>query len=571
MKIQNPFSKPTTQTNLTSGEDGSVVSKTPHQSTTMQSSSKVEQQIETLVPGQTLQGEVVAKNGKEITLKVAGDMVLTARLERELNLELGKLLTFQVKNNGKILSLSPLFANMSMDKTAYKALEMANIPINERNAHMATSMMEKGMSVDVNSIQNVYKDVATFGTATVEHILRLHQMGIPVNAQNLNQLIHYENLEHQLVAGMSQVVSDLQAEGLDQPALSMVLETLDTNSDESSLVSKVMNFHELQVLADGIKQLTNGMELPDKVVFFVEHPGQSDLTVKDLLLILSQMPDTNGITGKETGQQTAIPISMAEVGLEGNSALNTDNLVSQPNTNASESASATAIAMGIETATVPSLEKGFLEGEVFGKLLNAHLLDSWALNPQEVADKGRIRDLYDQISRQLEGLKMVLEHVKGEESTALKTVNNLQNNVNFMNHINQLYTYIQIPLNRNGKGTQGELYVYTNKKNLARNDGTVSALLHLDMEHLGPVDVYVAMQNQKVTTNFYLATDELLDFIHEHIYILDEHLAKRGYSLNCQMIQRDEETGQGFNVIEEIAKEEPDKVVLSQYAFDVRA
>ena len=50
----------------------------------------------------------------------------------------------------------------------------------------------------------------------------------------------------------------------------------------------------------------------------------------------------------------------------------------------------------------------------------------------------------------------------------------------------------------------GELYVYTNKKNLADNDGNVSAFLHLDMDHLGPVDVYVAMQQQKVIMPYLL-------------------------------------------------------------------
>ena len=80
------------------------------------------------------------------------------------------------------------------------------------------------------------------------------------------------------------------------------------------------------------------------------------------------------------------------------------------------------------------------------------------------------------------------------------------------------------------------------------------------------------MKNQKVNTNFYLATDELLDFIQEHIYILDEHLAKRGYSLSCQMMLREDDNDKNtFNVMHEIAKEDPEKIVLSQYAFDVRA
>ena len=53
--------------------------------------------------------------------------------------------------------------------------------------------------------------------------------------------------------------------------------------------------------------------------------------------------------------------------------------------------------------------------------------------------------------------------------------------------INQTYAYIQLPLHlRQGEHKTGELFVYTNKKNLAGRDGRVSALLHLDMEHLGP-------------------------------------------------------------------------------------
>ena len=40
-------------------------------------------------------------------------------------------------------------------------------------------------------------------------------------------------------------------------------------------------------------------------------------------------------------------------------------------------------------------------------------------------------------------------------------------------------------------------------------DGNVSALLHLDMENLGPMDVYVAMQNNRVNTHFYMQDDDM--------------------------------------------------------------
>ena len=48
MKIPNPFAKATTQTNLTSGSDGTLVSQTSQTSTSVQNPPKVEQQIQAL-------------------------------------------------------------------------------------------------------------------------------------------------------------------------------------------------------------------------------------------------------------------------------------------------------------------------------------------------------------------------------------------------------------------------------------------------------------------------------------------------------------------------------------------
>lgn len=570
MKIPNPFNKLTSQTNLTSGDDGTVVSKTPQPDSGTSNTPKLEQQIETLVPGQTLQGEVVSKNGKDITLKLPGDLVLTARLEKELNLELGRLLTFQVKNNGKVLSLSPLFANMSMDKTVHKALEMANIPITNRNVEMASSMMQHGMAVDINSIQNVYKDVVNFGMASVEHIVKLHQMDIPVTADNLYQLISYENMEHQLVDGMNQIVNDLKAEGLDQQLLNQMVQGMDNN--DSILVSQVLTEIELEILVNNIRQLSTSIELPTQLTDFLENPSQVPLSMKELFRFIAEVPmDINLSKANEMLIDTAQTTNVEQLGSE----FKIDNSLILTNVgNDFQNASAVSTFEQIDSSVLLSTSSAFLkefwEGEVFGKLLHSFLLNKWSLKPDEFSNKQMVRDFYNRIYTELEGLKNSLKNIKGEDAPSLKSVNTLQSNINFLNHLNQMYNYIQIPLSMNGKSTHGELYVYTNKKNLARTDGTISALLHLDMEHLGPVDVYVAMQNQNVTTNFYLATDELLDFIHEHIYILDEHLAKRGYTLNCKLIQR-EDVSTGINVMQEIAKEDPEKMVLSQYAFDVRA
>ncbi len=45
----------------------------------------------------------------------------------------------------------------------------------------------------------------------------------------------------------------------------------------------------------------------------------------------------------------------------------------------------------------------------------------------------------------------------------------------FMNQVNQMYTYAQIPLKMSGQHASGELFVYTNKKALAQGEKDLTA------------------------------------------------------------------------------------------------
>lgn len=147
----------------------------------------------------------------------------------------------------------------------------------------------------------------------------------------------------------------------------------------------------------------------------------------------------------------------------------------------------------------------------------------------------------------------------------------MQGNVDFMNQLNQMYTYVQLPLKMAGSNAHGDLYVYTNKKNLAARDGNVSALLHLDMEHLGAMDIYVAMQHNKVSTNFTLQDEGALDLIEQHIDLLNERLTKRGYDLKAQFQIKEKEAGQEEGIMQTILSQGKNISVLSRTSFDMRA
>lgn len=46
------------------------------------------------------------------------------------------------------------------------------------------------------------------------------------------------------------------------------------------------------------------------------------------------------------------------------------------------------------------------------------------------------------------------------------------------------------------------------------------------MEHLGPLDVYVAMQDVKVTTKFYVQNDAILDYLESNMDVLTQRLKR---------------------------------------------
>ncbi len=187
--------------------------------------------------------------------------------------------------------------------------------------------------------------------------------------------------------------------------------------------------------------------------------------------------------------------------------------------------------------------------------------------PEEVAEEGSVDKLYERLNSQMKQLSQALSQTAKADTPLARTIANVSNNIDFMNQMNQVFTYVQLPLKMQGRDANGELYVYTNKKNLAKKDGTVSALLHLDMEHLGSVDVHVALTDQKVATKFYLKDESALTMIADHIELLNERLQKRGYSMNAQFLTKEEDT----NVMEEILDQNKNISVLAGYSFDARA
>ncbi|MCI7042841.1 MAG: flagellar hook-length control protein FliK [Lachnospiraceae bacterium] len=535
------------------------------------------EEIASKQPGQSVTGEVIEKNGSDILLAIGKNQMLRAKLDAGIPVEEGQMMTFSIKNaSGAKVILSPLYANTGNDPNVSKALQMAGIPENALTGKMVQTMMQEGMSIDRDSLSRMLRVVSANPEANVETMVQLSRLEIPVTENTLFQMEAYKNLEHQITDGIFEIADALQNtaavminDGDAEGAVSLYREILSLLSEGESV----------QPQAEGEAQISVGL------------PLEETLPLKEAVRLLNEFLNGDALQpDKEIVEENAL---LRESGLQtekGQEFLGQQKIESGLQTEGQQRAESSIQADGgtpLKTIGVllERLEKALLSDEIapyqresisrlfsgkeFQQAIKNEMIKQWLLTPEDVGKEHKAEELYEKLNSQLSRFSQTLNQSVGADTSLAKAVSNLSGNIDFMNQMNQMFTYIQLPLKLQSQEANGELYVYTNKKNLAKKDGEVSALLHLDMEHLGSVDVYVSMKDTKVSTQFRLKDDSALDLIAGHIDLLNERLNKRGYTMNASFVKKgEEETG---SVMEEILKQDKNISILSGYSFDARA
>lgn len=498
--------------------------------------------------GQTVTGEVLKLLGEEVLLSIGKNQVLKAQVEGGMLPQPGQLLTFQIKNNnGNKILLSPLFENTSSDPNVLKALREAGLPQNGNMAGMVRAMMQEGLPIDRQSLYQMNRLMGANPQTPVETLSRMQKLQIPVTAENIQQFEHYQSLEHQLLSG----ITDL-TEGLGQ-SVGQMLGTQDPEKG-ISFFNNILKILSGQENFAG-EEISDFAHADDQAVVQQKGEKSEDQTVqengKELRETLSEGELQNL---SRSYRQAGAPASLVKEILTGN--ITGKQLLEQT--------------QGLLTQEqLPEKEKllSVMEGREFKQVLKGELKGQLLLEPKEVGQEHSVERLYERMNTQLRQLSRALSEAGAEGTPLAKTVSNLSGNLEFMHQLNQMFTYIQLPLKMQNQNANGELFVYTNKKSLAKGNGAVSALLHLDMENLGTVDVHVTLQEEKVSTKFYLKDDAALDLVEAHIDMLNERLQKRGYLFQAEFLQSPDEK----NVVTEILSKGSEVRVLSGRSFDARA
>lgn len=517
-------------------------------------------EMEGKMPGQSVTGEVIEADGQDILLAIGKNQLLRARLSLAMDVEAGQQLTFGIKSIGGMkVVLSPLFENMTSGSGAEKALELAGLPRNEETMKMVEAMMKEGMKLDPDSLSSMYRTVNAHMDADINTLVQLNRMGLPVTEENITQLQSYKNYEGQVTEGVKILMGEV-AEQLSSLAAS------DNPEDVFTFLKVVL----------GEPSGTENVQTEENMA------GDDNVIQTFKNAVMTEAPEENAGKEKlpfmpgmaEQAGEKGLGMALSDVLQKAGFSEETVNACLKGELPAKELL--TELGRVVKDGRLSTEQKNgileLLKDNEFLENLKKGLTEKFLLTPDEVGEDGQVEKLYERLDSQLSRMNQALQGMAKENPALSQSIQNLSSNVEFMNQLNQMFTYVQLPLKLSGQEAAGELYVYTNKKNLAKKDGQVSALLHLDLKHLGEIDIHVSLRDSHVSTKFCLSDEKALDLVEANIDTLNQRLMKRGYSMDASFEQKDKAQHPIDEMLDRDKKvSSKEKVLISSSSFDARA
>ena len=575
---------------------------------------QVSSTLSQLQEGQVFEGSVVSKDGEKVVVSLDNGQNVSARLQGNISLSEGSSVFFQVKSNsGGSIELTPIPNQLSNNPTILNALDAAGLPASDKNLVMVDSMMKNSMSIDSNALMSMARQIARNPETDVSILVDMNRLRIPTTPEMVSQYENYLANQNAVLDSLSELSTNitesisngslnaedalnLQTEifqlmtgenaGENSPAVGdtsgQLAQTPDELTDQTGEpVSQELTGQAREIAiqeATGQVALTHDSEFAGQLTEEVtgqiseEVSGQSTGEIKgeSREVIVREAPESVSYALKDSGLSSLERELKALPDFEKmhSSYFDSDGKL-RPDTDAKELAR-DILQYLKENPDALKKNADLLTGKSFSALMKNVYEQSFTVKPEELMGKEHpMKELYKNMTVRLNEVDQLLQKTIGEDNPASRTIHNVQDNVKFMDTLNQNYTYLQIPLRMSGQNATGQLYVYHNKrKGKSAENEELTAFLHFDMEHLGSTDIAVKLKNKKVDTRFYMDNDASYDLIEANLPILEARLNAKGYT--CKLEVSNDKHPVNF-ITEIVEKDAPKAGTLQKYSFDVKA
>lgn len=207
--------------------------------------------------------------------------------------------------------------------------------------------------------------------------------------------------------------------------------------------------------------------------------------------------------------------------------------------------------------------KDLFSSEIYKKMLKSALNDRFTLKESDIDSADSINKFYKETFSTLSRLSEIAE--KNEALT--DKLSKPMDNIKFMDTLNNVFPYIQLPLKLNEGNTHGELYVFKKGRSKVNENDTQSVLLHLDMDNLGATDIHMELKTGFLKLRFYCSNEESRVLLSDNFSELEEALGNKGFNVGSEFTVRTADTA---NIVEALSGGS-ENVPEFKYNFDIRA
>lgn len=555
--------------------------------------------------GQTLKGVVSDVHSDQITLVMEDGTAFTGRLPDAGQYSIGQKAAFKIvsldQNTIYMKAVSTSYL-LDMEDTIDQALEEAGLPKSARNSDVVRSLLMNQQSISRENLLSSIRLCATYPDADVNSVITLRRLGLPLTPENLAQFEQYENNDHSLLDHFAQItdsIGDLMnAIGTQVPRLSgQTAGQLLNLALSSSLTPEEQALKEAQAAASAAQteaaaQEGENPEFAEKAPANAADTALSEETevssspfsrMKQIFSSLTDGASAAKAALSETGlaKDYKVPFIHEQVGFSlspeereaFHSLLSDLPLPEELTTSLQEGTLTTRDFLTAVRQALPRMSSeqaaGLLSSPAFQRLVKDQFLSNWTLSPEKLKQKGAVEELYQQISSQVDKLSHFSQDVFGKnlfENLQQQTTQTSQN-LNFMKLLNDTYQYVQLPVKLQQQNAHGDLYVMTRKESLRRHPDSLKALLHLDMDHLGSLDIHIIRENTSITTKFFVDENDTLQLLEKNINLLQDALNEQGFSFSSEFSMKEKD----FNLVNDFMNAEAPVGTIARYNFDLRA
>ena len=546
-----------------------------------------------LTKGEVVKGEVTDLRSNEVTIRLEDGKTIHAKLSTAMDLSIGQEAEFFVQETNDVLITLKLlsdgdtsFAEAAIDK----ALEASGFPKSAHAADIVRSLLDAGLPANKEMIQKMMQYSASNKDVELSTLTALMKHNLPVSKENAAQLQAYRNFEHRLLGQATTLTTALSdAFSYGEIPASFTERLLSQFFGETVTVSETGNTAS-DVRADTPTESMHSATVAETVLSDISDVTAGPLSDPDAAPLPSNNAAVSGTSPEDlpgTAEPNAAPRSAEHIPLKqllpesqyqavekALSALSAElpeySIIKNGLTDGSLTANQLFSALSSASAEghAEKITALLKEEPALSELLGKTVLNRFVMTPEDLTKEKAVEEFYARLKRDL---ATFTDTFSGDTaSSALKTVadtaSNMQENIQFMNTLNQIFPYVQLPLKLTEQLTHGELYVYTKKKDLSTKDKEVSILLHLDMDALGPTDIHLSMLQKNINAKFYLNETDAENLISEQLPSLTEALQKKGYTLNASVMHREKEP----DIVTDFMSD-GDAVPMKRFRFDIRA